>query len=620
MSSLDPNTAITLTVTRFPQNLLIPNGENLVSFQVRNNLGKEGDFKFSFEGENLSISLKTEEFANKITINKDETKTIDLMLNPTADGLGKLIINVYWLKFIEYTIKVQKIRDSVSSSNINAILDTKQFLPTDFEDKFNHNEFFGSANKGENKKIEKEINFLRNSQNGNSAPQNGQLTTVNHVKEIDTLLKELAKVYLETNEFYKALETALELSIENERIKFYYNLIRAYAIIDFDQCIQVISKLNDLKKKYEIIQNLGLDFVLVSVGQVDKLLVLVEDEEEKQRILMKIIGKVSQKNTEMALKLLKHVSEDTVKVKILFNLIKILHDKKKAEGKILTLIKNIISIIKSSNLKDKNFKNPNYHLLQESIYVLAELDSPESADSIIKGIGEKDVRDKITRDVFDEIYVMVDEIKSKLEPTVIFSQYYTLNVFTSKSSKEIRDFSFVGGNVSNNVLMDDFNFNFTFITLFSLDFSIFPFIDRVYNDLKSNSHKSFAYYLYPSISNHNEEELQIMQSTLTQFFPINKMKGPVTMFNLDFIPYMGKPTIILSTQNSQLISSKIQNKLGDRVKLIVDNDLFEGGKAKEFLERVFHSNNITVINLILSYEFINDYDILKAFIEALIKS
>ncbi|MBY9019267.1 MAG: hypothetical protein KGD66_10600, partial [Candidatus Lokiarchaeota archaeon] len=228
MSSLDPNTAITLTVTRFPQNLLIPNGENLVSFQVRNNLGKEGDFKFSFEGENLSISLKTEEFANKITINKDETKTIDLMLNPTADGLGKLIINVYWLKFIEYTIKVQKIRDSVSSSNINAILDTKQFLPTDFEDKFNHNEFFGSANKGENKKIEKEINFLRNSQNGNSAPQNGQLTTVNHVKEIDTLLKELAKVYLETNEFYKALETALELSIENERIKFYYNLIRAY--------------------------------------------------------------------------------------------------------------------------------------------------------------------------------------------------------------------------------------------------------------------------------------------------------------------------------------------------------------------------------------------------------
>ncbi|MHA1194175.1 MAG: hypothetical protein ACTSP9_18125, partial [Promethearchaeota archaeon] len=221
-------------------------------------------------------------------------------------------------------------------------------------------------------------------------------------------------------------------------------------------------------------------------------------------------------------------------------------------------------------------------------------------------------------DVFDEIYVMVDEIKTKIEPTVVFSQYYSLNVLTSKSSKEIRDFSFVGGNVSNNVLMDDFNFNFTFITLFSLDFSIFPFIDRVYNDLKNNSHKSFAYYLYPSISNHNEEELQIMQSTLTQFFPINKMKGPITMFNLDFIPYLGKPTIILSTQNSQLISSKIQKKLGDRVKLIVDNDLFEGGKVKEFLERVFHSNNITVINLILSYEFINDYNILKAFVEALI--
>ena len=213
---------------------------------------------------------------------------------------------------------------------------------------------------------------------------------------------------------------------------------------------------------------------------------------------------------------------------------------------------------------------------------------------------------------------MVDEIKIKVEPTIVFSQYYTLNVLTSKLSREIKDFSFVGGNISNNTLLNDFNFNIAFISLFSLDFSIFPFIDRVYSDLKNNSQKSFAYYLYPSLSNHNQEELQIMRSTLTQFFPINKMNGPITMFNLDFIPYLGEPTIIISSENSQLISSKIKNKLADRVKLLVDNDLFEGGKVKEFLVSVFNSNKITIINLVLSYEFINDYNILKAFIEALI--
>ena len=607
MSSLDQNTAITLSVTRFPQNLLIPNGENLVSFQVRNNLGKEGDFKFSFAGENLAVTLKTEEFENKITLNKDETKTIDLMLNPTADGIGKLIINIYWLKFVEYKAKLQKIKDSISSSKMDSIFSTKQFLPIDFNDDFNPNEFFNSANKGEGKRIEKEIKSLRTPQNGQEIP----------VKKIDSLLKELAKTYLESNEFYLALEKALELSVENEKTQFYYNLIRAYAVVDFDQCIQLIAKLNDLNKKYQLIQNLGLDFALVSIDQVDKLLALVDDHDEKQKILMKIISKVSQKNVEMTLKLLKHVSEETVKVQILFNLAKILHDKKK-DDTILSLINNIITIIKSSNISENNFENPKYHFFKESIYLLAELDHPESADSIIKGIGEKDARDKIARDLFDDIYIMVDEIKTKIEPTVIFSQYYTLNVLTSKLSKEIKDFSFVGGNVSNNVLMNDYIFNTAFISLFSLDFSIFPFIDRVYTDLKNNSHKSFAYYLYPSISNHNEEELQIMQSTLSQFFPINKMKGPVTLFNLDFIPYLGKPTIILSSQNSQIITSKIQNKLADRVKLIVDNDLFEGGKVKEFLDRVFHSNNITVINLILSYEFINDYNILKAFIEALI--
>ena len=608
MSSQNPNTAITLTVTRFPQNLLIPNGENLVSFQVRNSLGKEGDFKFSFEGENLNISLKTEEFGNKITINKDETKAIDLMLTPTADGIGKLIINIYWLKFVEFTIKVQKIRDSVSSSKVNVILATKQFLPTDFKDNFKPSEFFDSTNKGESKKIEKEIKTLR-------SLQNGQASTIN---KIDAQLKDLAKIYLETNEFYKALETALELSRENEKIQFYYNLIRAYAVVDFNQCIQVISNLTELKKKHEIIQNLCLDFALVSVDQVDKLLSLIDTEDEKQIILMNVIGKISQKNVEMALKLLKHVSKAPVKVKILFNLIKILYEKKNEDDIILTLINNIISIIKSSNLKENNFENPDYHLFEECIYLLAELKSPESADSIIKGIGEKDVRDKITRDLFDAIYVMVDEIKTRVEPTIVFSQYYTMNVLTSKLSREIKDFSFVGGNISNNTLLNDFNFNIAFISLFSLDFSIFPFIDRVYSDLKNNSQKSFAYYLYPSISNHNQEELQIIRSTLTQFFPINKMNGPITMFNLDFIPYLGEPTIILSSENSQLISSKIKNKLADRVKLFVDNDLFEGGKVKEFLDSVFNSNKITILNLVLSYEFINDYNILKAFIEALI--
>lgn len=605
MSSQNSNTAITLTVTKFPQNLLLPNGENLVSFQVRNNLGKEGDFKFSFEGENLDINLKTEGFADKITLNRDETKTIDLILTPTADGIGKLIINIYWLKFVEFTIKVQKVRESVTSSKINTILSTKQYLPTDLKDKFNPDEYFKSADKGESKKIEKEIKSLRDEQ------------TTNNIDKIDTLLKQLAKMYLETNEFYKALETALELSNENEKIQFYYDLIRAYAIIDFDQCIQVVSNLNDLKKKHEIIQNLGLDFVLVSIEQVDKLLALVGNEDEKQEILMNIIGKVSQKNVEMALKLLKHVKSESLKVKILFNLIKNLHDNRK-DAQILPLINNIINILKSSNLKENEYQNPNYSLVKDAINLLAEIDKPKSSDSVIKGIGDKETREKLTSYFFDTIYVMVDETKTKIEPTIIFSQYYTLNILTSKLSKEIKDFSFIGGNVSNNVLNDDFNFKIALITLFSLDFSIFPFIDRVYTDLKTNSHKSFAYYLYPSISNHNKEELQIMQSTLAQFFPINKMKEPVIMFNLDFIPYLGEPTIIISTQNSQLISSKIQKKLANRVKLIVDNDLFEGGKVKEFLDRVFPSNNITVINLILSYEFINDYNILKAFIEALI--
>jgi len=46
--------------------------------------------------------------------------------------------------------------------------------------------------------------------------------------------------------------------------------------------------------------------------------------------------------------------------------------------------------------------------------------------------------------------------------------------------------------------------------------------------------------------------------------------------------------------------------------------MFEGGKSTEFLKEIFQSPNVQVINLILSYEFINDYNIFKEFIESLI--
>ncbi len=170
------------------------------------------------------------------------------------------------------------------------------------------------------------------------------------------------------------------------------------------------------------------------------------------------------------------------------------------------------------------------------------------------------------------------------------------------------------------MLTKNYDFNFVLISLFSYNFSIFPIIDRLLLDTKYHSQKSFAYYLFPTISNHDEEELNIIKKTLTQFFSPARISKQMIIFNLDFIPYLGKPTIILSEENQQVqsISEKLEKGMKNEAVIIINNDLFKGGATQNTLQNIFQGNNFSVINLVLSYEFLNNYEVFKLFIEALI--
>ncbi len=629
MSSSDPDKVINLTVTKFPQNLLIPNGDNQVSFQIMNASNKIETLKFSFEGENLDINYEPKEFKNEIKFEPGETRKIDLKLTPTADGYGKLTINAYWMKLIQYTVKVQKIRDVISSSNIKKILGSIQALTTNSGDKFKPKEFFLNTQKNDLKKLEKEIKLMRDDYESyiqSQAQSNEAISALvppkpgSSLENIDSKIKILAKQYLSIKEFYKALETSLELSNESERIQFYYDLIRAYATVDLDACLQVIANLNDAVKKLEIINKLALDFVNLNHDHIIKIVNLIENPLKKEEIVAKVVGNVLKKDFQLALKLTYLIEDEVLKVKVLFNIVKKLHESKNKE-EILRIINQINQIIlNSSKINLNNPQHPAYQFFKNSICLLAELDCPKAADKIIKSISAQDVREKIRKDLFNEIYIFVDELRTKVEPTLIFSQYYLLNVFASKIINEVRDFSLNGGNVSNNLLSQDYNFNIAFLSLFSYDFGIFPIIDRIYSDLKFNSNKSIAYYIYPSIKHHNQEELNIIQNTLRLFVPPNKITNQVYLFNLDFIPYLGKPTIILAADSEDLnqLKSRIIKKLGSNVQVLIDDSFFEGGQIATNLKNVFTSYNFKIINLILSYEFLNDHTTFKAFVESLL--
>ena len=174
MSNADPNHVISISITKFPQNLLIPDIDNDVSFQVTNQSTKEEHFKFMFEGENLEIDIKPIEFLDEVLFKSGETKKINLKLKPTVDGFGKLTVNAYWMKLVEITVKVQIIRDKISSSRIRQILKDKQFLKFGKTDSFNPKDFIITSNKNEIKIIEKKIKEatirLEESQNNSQSP------------------------------------------------------------------------------------------------------------------------------------------------------------------------------------------------------------------------------------------------------------------------------------------------------------------------------------------------------------------------------------------------------------------------------------------------------------------
>ena len=609
---------ISLNITKFPQNLLITGIDNEIKIQTVNTSSKKETFKFDFEGENLNIRLQPEEFNTHIEFGPGETKDITLKLEPTADGFGKLIINVNWLKITEYKVKVQKVRGVVPVSKMNAILKNYAFTITEKVEMFNSEDYFKKMDQNAIKKAEQQLKILR--EEFNSARSMGSSTS-QLLEKIDAYIKQLAKGYLSINNPLKALEFALMLSNKTEQINLYTNLIRAYASKDFNQMVQVARNLQDLDLQQKILKLLALDQVLVNPEQAIRTGSLIQNPSIKEDLISIIFSKVIESNPLSAQKLVEQIDNDFLKTRVLFNIAKKLYGQNSQSEviKIFNLIIQLSHNSYSNNLENRKLRKQSYEFIKDAINALAEFDSPTVAHSIIETIAIQELKEKLTKNLFDIIYVMVDEIQTKVEATLAFSQYFLLNTFISQVNREITNFSLIGGNVSSNILVNDFNFPIAFLSLFSFDFSIFPILDRVYNDLKYSLKKSIAYYVFPSKEIYNQNELNTLNASLKQFFKnLSSVPGQVLIFNLDFIPYLGKPTIIISSEHdlSDRFYSKIK-KVGDTINLIIDDSIFKGGKISNELSQIFPTAKSKIINLVLSYEFINDYNIFKTFIQSL---
>jgi len=620
MSVPEQSKAISVVFTRFPQNLLIPSIENLISFQAINYFNNQEKFKFDIVGENITINIPSE-LEEEIQFGPGETKNYDINLIPQVDGYGTLTFNINWLKGVEYTVKVKKVRAQVSTSKIKEILSRYSITLSMDSDDFDPNNYILEYTSKKIKQTEKQLNS--NIEKYNEFIKQKLIPEVK-LEDIDNDIMTIAKGYLSNKDPMKALEFASKISDEGKKTNFYYDLIRAYGSLDFDETIEIIKNLSKNDKRTELIKNLALDQSKIDPEQAPRIAFLIEDISQREQLIINIVGRIMNINPDTAVKISQIISNELLRAKLLLNIIKTLYEKNKSKaGEILTYIINTIEKSTELNLSEKKFKNPAYQIYKDSIILLAELDSTQKADQVLISFELRDVKDKVTDDIFDLIYEMVDETRIKYDSVTVFSQYYIFNIYLSSINEDINNFSIIGGNISNNVLLKDFNFDVVYLSLFSYNFSIFPLIDRVYTDLKFNNNKTIAYYLYPSKNNLNASELKVINNTLNQFGLIsnfNSRVNKILILNLDFIPYLGKPTIILASnqETTEKFISKISKTLGNNVNIKRDNALFKGGKTEEYLKQIFSSNKCDIVNLILSYEFINNYEIFKAFTSSLI--
>ncbi|MHA1885791.1 MAG: hypothetical protein ACW96S_12100 [Promethearchaeota archaeon] len=583
---------ISLNITEFPQNLLIPGIDNAVKIQVVNNSDKSESFNFAFDGENMEIETASENLAQQIELATNETRNIDLKLNPTADGQGKLTINVYWLKIVQYTVKIQKIRESSPVSKNNDIFMKFAFKKSEVPDDISVKEYFIDIKPKELRQQEEELEALKERMMAPAQTEstNQETSPKPTIGQIDEKIKAIAKGYLSNNNLPKSLEYAIKLSKSNAQTNLYSNLLRAYSFKSLDEVLSTINNLNDLNLKQAILKSLILDRISEHPLEVINLIEQIKNIKLKTKLLLNVAKEL--KNTNRLDELVNHLHQ---------------------------IIKFLLEMLKLPTLEKKERKLA-LEYLKDVLILLAEFENPTAVDAILKRIEVPDIKEKLEKDIFKVVYEIVDEVKTKIESESVFSQYFLLNTFISNINNELKSFSRKGGNVSNNILSGEFDFNTALLSLFRFDFSVFPFIDRVYNDLKLNSGKSIGYYIFPSNENFNSDELATLNTTLSQFFrKSGSTHNQILVLNLDFIPYLGKPTIIIS-EDSHLnnhMETKLK-KLGDKINIIIDDMMFKGGTIYDNLTQVFGSGGRGVINLVLSYEFLNDYNIFKSVIQSIL--
>ncbi|MBD3195750.1 MAG: hypothetical protein GF317_11880 [Candidatus Lokiarchaeota archaeon] len=615
MSNTDSQNIISFRFIQFPQHLIVKNVENTVSMEMVSESTTAECFRLFLKGENLEIKF-LDGFKDEFELNSSQKKTVKANLIPTRDGFGKLTIELFWLKKIEYTAEVQKVREKLPEGILSRLFSEYEVESKEEQTSFNYKKYFNELSKSGLKGLEKRIEEIEELLESNESEVSKNASKGDLLLELDESIKNLAYAYLSRGGLKKAIEILQTLKDNDDKKTAINNLIRAFAYEDLEA---IISFMDDNKLNFEANDSLR---GLIAIDQAESnpelsynIITKIENEKHRKKILKSYLNVISKSHPQICLKYVNQLDNLKNIIQIMVNITKS-HLSKEEEGDALKVGNKMVQICR------KNLNKESIKILRDSLILLAEVDSPSKSDEEIEKIENQEFKAKIETDLLNILYKTVEETRTKIEPTSVVSQYFHLNSYSSNSGDNIRNFALYNGNVSSNLLMDENNYTSVFISPFGFNFTIFPIIDRMYSEFRFSNNQLMGYYIFPSKDLTDDKEQKILTQTLSTFIKskIHSLKEIPIIYNLDFIQYLGKPTVIFGTipQNIEWLRNKLSS-LNNQINIIYNKDIFYKGKIFNDMKEILQISDTQIINLVLSYEFLNDYESFKKFIETLIK-
>ncbi|MHA1718940.1 MAG: hypothetical protein ACTSXK_05390 [Promethearchaeota archaeon] len=337
----------------------------------------------------------------------------------------------------------------------------------------------------------------------------------------------------------------------------------------------------------------------------------IANESKRDEVITNIIFTAASSKPEIASNLIYQLSKKELQHKVLFELIKnwAKNNKNRAIESLKSLISNILS-------------ESNTDLIKTCMIFLAYLSNPQSVYDLIEGFEDKDEKSLLIEQLQEYLKVKVQTKKIKLESQEINKLYFTFPAISKNITPAIDYLVELQGNISSNLIEKNLNSNIIVICPFKFDFPLFMNFQQCYVDLLQEIQKSFGFLLFPSKNEFNGEELALFNQLLNDFIkkqPKNH-PSPFVIINLDLIPHFSKPTIFLGDNGDTLVKdiySNLKENFGSEVNIMVSNSFFNQGKTFSILKNILSEPNFRICNVVLTYNFLNEYKLLKTFFKAI---